>query len=204
MNIMMGIALAGAAGWNAFLPLLELGFAHKLGPHRIPLAAPFTFLSTIGGFLILLILLPIELFLDKAPRWDALNDRFGAVYRPLAGALIMVATTRGTSLPGIVAAIIGAAVAFGMHLLKIRYRRPLTPVLAGMATPVASFVEDLLAALIGFLALIAPIAGLSLLILAALLGALRRHRPRPPHNLDTDRLKVYSIVRLSVTRGHLH
>ena len=122
----------------------------QTGPHRIPLASPYTFLSTVGGFVVLLVLLPLELFLDKAPRWDALNDRFGAFYRPVDRRAYHGRDDEGTSLPGILAALIGAAVAFGMHFLKIRYRRPLTPVLAGMATPIASFTEDLLVVLVGF------------------------------------------------------
>ena len=66
-----GNGTGGAAGWNAFLPLVALAFAHRLNK-RIPIASPYTFLSSSLGLIVLLAaLLPIELFIDKAPGPDA-------------------------------------------------------------------------------------------------------------------------------------
>lgn len=169
MDIVMGMALAGAAGWNAFIPLLALAFAHRLSD-RIPIGSSYTFLSSNGGLLILLLLMPLELFGDKSPGWDARNDRLGLIYRPIAGALIMLATTQGTGLLGILAALIGAALALGMHALKIRYRHPLSSLLGGLPTPVASAGEDFVVIVVCFAALVWPIVGLILLVLAALLA----------------------------------
>lgn len=169
MNIVLGMALAAAAGWNAFLPLLALAFAHRLSG-RIPIASPWTFIASNGGLIVLLALLPVELFGDKAPGWDAQNDRLGMIYRPIAGALIMLATTKQTGLPGVLAALIGAALALGMHLLKVRYRRPLVGVMAGIPIPVASVGEDFAVALACFVALLVPVAGLALVALFALLA----------------------------------
>jgi hypothetical protein len=169
MDIVMGMALAAAAGWNAFLPLLALAFAHRLSG-RIPIASPYTFIASNGGMVVLLALLPVELFGDKAPGWDAQNDRLGMIYRPVAGALIMLATTKQTGLPGVLAALIGAALALGMHLLKVRYRRPLVGVMAGIPTPVASAGEDFAVALVCFAALLWPVVGLVLVALFALLS----------------------------------
>jgi hypothetical protein len=163
------MALAAAAGWNAFLPLLALAFAHRLSG-RIPIGSPYTFLSSNIGILVLLLLLPIELFGDKAPSIEAVNDRFGLVYRPVAGALILLATTTGTGLPGILAALIGAALALGMHLLKVRYRHPLSGVMGGIPTPVASAGEDFFVAIGAIVTLLQPIAGLAIMALAALLA----------------------------------
>jgi hypothetical protein len=164
----MGMALAAAAGWNAFLPLVALTIAHRAS-HRIPIASPYTFLSSIIGMIVLLaVLLPIELFIDKAPGPDARNDRFGVVYRPIAGALIMLATTKDTALPGVLAALIGAALALGMHLLKVGYRRPLAALYGGVLTPVASAMEDGAVLLIALIGLLAPIGGLVLAALSAL------------------------------------
>lgn len=183
MHIVMGIALAGAAGWNAFLPLLMLAFAHRLSG-RIPIDAPYTFISSVGGLIVLLALLPIELFLDKGPGWDAMNDRYAAFYRPLAGALIMLATTKGTGLPAVLAAIIGAAAAYGMHALKTRYRRPLSRILGGIGVPAASLGEDFVVALCAFLALLLPVVGVILLALAALcmwwVGGVTQRRAQQP------------------------
>src|SRR5947209_2322606 len=164
----MGMALAAAAGWNAFLPLVALAIAHRAS-HRIPIASPYTFLSsTIGLIVLLAALLPVELFIDKAPGMDARNDRFAIFYRPLAGALIMLATTRDTALPGIAAAIIGAALALGMHVLKVRYRRPLAALMSGLITPVASAMEDGAVLLITLAGLLLPVLGVILAALSAL------------------------------------
>jgi hypothetical protein len=169
VHVVMGMALASAAGWNAFLPLVALAIAHRVNNARVPIASPYTFLSSpIGLIILLVVLLPIELFIDKAPGPDARNDRFGLFYRPASGALIMLATTKDTALPGILAAIIGAALALGMHLLKVRYRRPLATIYGGVVTPVASALEDGAVLLISLIGLLAPIGGLILAALSAL------------------------------------
>jgi hypothetical protein len=162
------MALAIAAGWNAFLPLVALAIAHRANA-RVPIGSPYTFLSSpLGLIALLVVLLPLELFIDKAPGPDARNDRFGLFYRPAAGALIMLATTKDTALPGIVAAVIGATLALGAHLLKVRYRRPLATLHGGVLTPVASVMEDGAVLLISLVGLLAPIGGLILAALTAL------------------------------------
>lgn len=176
----MGLALASVAGWNAFLPLVAIALV-DLVSNRLDLHAPYATLShpIIVG-LLLALLLPVELFLDKIPGWDARNDRFGAFYRPLAGALVMAAVTQRTALPGIIAALIGAAAAFGMHTLKVRYRRPLSVILAGIVAPVASSIEDAAVLLVAIAALLLPVLGLILAVACALLvvwtGTVVRHR----------------------------
>lgn len=182
MHIVLGMALAAAAGWNAFLPLLALAFAHRLSG-RIPVGSPYTFLSSNGGLLVLLVLLlPIELFADKAPSIEKVNNRAGLIYRPVVGALIMLATTKDTGLPAIVAAVIGVALALGMHLLKVRYRHPLSGILGGMPTPIASAAEDFFVAIGAVIALLVPIVGLIIMAVGALLawwvGTVVRRRVR--------------------------
>ena len=63
-----------------------------------------------------------------------------------------------------------AALALGMHLLKVRYRRPLVGVMAGIPTPVASAGEDFAVALVCFAALLWPVIGLIVAALLALLA----------------------------------
>ncbi len=186
MAIVMGLALASVAGWNAFLPLVAIAIVGR-GGDRLGLRAPYTALShPLALVVLLVVLLPIELFLDKIPGWDARNDRIGALYRPLAGALIMAAVTQRTALPGVVAALIGAAVAFGMHTLKVRYRRPLASLLAGIVAPVASGAEDFAALFVIVAALFLPVLGFILAVAFALLAAwlgivLQRRAARAVH-----------------------
>lgn len=167
----MGLALAAMAGWNAFLPLVAVAIVGRISD-RLGLRVPYAALAQPLALIVLLIaLLPIELLLDKIPGWDARNDRVGAFYRPLAGALVMAAVTQRTALPGVVAALLGAAAAFAMHGLKVRYRRPLAAILAGVVTPVASAAEDGAALLVAVAALLLPALGLGLAIAGALLAA---------------------------------
>jgi Domain of unknown function (DUF4126) len=200
VHVAMGMALAAAAGWNAFLPLVALAIAHRAS-HRIPIASPYTFLSSTLGLIVLLAaLLPIELFIDKAPGLDARNDRVAILYRPLAGALIMLATTRDTALPGIAAAIIGAALALGMHVLKVRYRRPLASLMSGLITPVASAMEDGTVLLITLAGLLLPILGIILAALSALgiwlIGRVVRRRAA---SVATESLPVTATAPTTLT-----
>jgi len=183
VEIVTGLVLAATAGLNAFLPLVVLVMAERLG-RRVGLVAPFDLLASGGGILALLLLLPVEIFADKIPRVDVFNDRLGLVYRPLAGAVAMAAVTRGTPLSVAAAALIGGAVALAVHLLKVFYRRPLAGYQAGAVQPLASFWEDGFAAAAAVFAFVVPVGGVATLALAAsLMGwvgiALRRHTPRP-------------------------
>lgn len=179
MEIITGLALAGAAGLNAPLPLIVLAMAERLG-RRVGLVAPFEWLASGGGILALLFVLPVEIFADKIPRADVWNDRLGFAYRPLAGAVAMAAVTHGTALSLPVAALIGGGAALAVHLLKIFYRRPLAGFQAGTVQPFASFWEDTLVAAIGVFAFIVPVVGVVMLALTAALmgwiGAILRRR----------------------------
>lgn len=179
MHILMGLALAGAAGWNAFLPLIVLVFANRLSP-RGDIPAPYRALSNPFVIGALLLVLSVEIFADKIPGIDAKNDRAGAVYRPLAGAVLMAVATADMVLPGVVAAVIGAAVAFGTHLLKVRYRRRVGRVLAGLGHPVASMAEDATSAFVSVLAVLLPAVGFALAVaftaLTAWIGGSARDR----------------------------
>lgn len=169
MDVLVGLALAGAAGWNALLPLIVLAMAERLG-RRVGLVAPYDLLASTGGIIGLLLLLPVEVFGDKIPGLDARNDRFGLVYRPLAGAVAMAAVTRDTPLPALIAALMGGAVALGMHLLKVWYRHPLAQFKGGVGQSLASFWEDILCATVAVLTFVLPVAGVAMLLLAASLA----------------------------------
>jgi len=83
-----GFGLATAAGLNAYIPLLLLGVAGRLG--YADLGAPYMLLSGNAGLAVLAVLLLVELLADKVPGVDHVNDIVNTVVRPTAGGLLFV------------------------------------------------------------------------------------------------------------------
>lgn len=63
--ILTGFGLASAAGLNAYIPLLLLGVAGRLG--YADLSAPYTIRGSNAGLAVLAVLLTVELLADKVP-----------------------------------------------------------------------------------------------------------------------------------------
>lgn len=177
--ILSGVGLAGAAGLNAYIPLLALSLAGRFGfAHLNP---PYDALSSNWGLAVLLILLGIEVLADKIPGVDHVNDLVNTVIRPAAGAVLMLASA-GTLSPGLALAL-GLIVAGGVHGLKASARPLVTVSTAGIGNPVVSVGEDIAAMALSVLAFVAPVAvgilvALLLLGLLLLLRALRARRAR--------------------------
>ena len=89
-HILAGFGLAGAAGLNAWLPLLIVGLAARF-TNWITLGSPYSLLSEPIVLLILLILLGVEVFADKVPGARTVNDVIHTVIRPTAGAILFAA-----------------------------------------------------------------------------------------------------------------
>ncbi|HET8631595.1 MAG TPA: DUF4126 domain-containing protein [Thermomicrobiales bacterium] len=179
--ILSGVGLAGAAGLNAYIPLLALSLAGRFGfAHLNP---PYDALSSNWGLAVLLILLGIEVLADKIPGVDHVNDLVNTVIRPAAGAVLMLASAgAGTLSPGLALAL-GLIVAGGVHGLKASARPLVTVSTAGIGNPVVSVGEDIAAMALSVLAFVAPVAvgilvALLLLGLLLLLRALRARRAR--------------------------
>lgn len=179
--ILSGVGLAGAAGLNAYIPLLALSLAGRFGfAHLNP---PYDALSSNWGLAVLLVLLGIDALADKVPGVDHVNDLVNTVIRPAAGAVLMLASAgAGTLGPGFALAL-GLIVAGGVHGLKASARPLVTVSTAGIGNPVVSVGEDIAAMALSVLAFVAPVAvgilvALLLLGLLLLLRALRARRAR--------------------------
>ena len=79
--ILTGIGLAAPAGLNAYIPLLVLALADR-ATTRVTLHAPYDILSSNVGIAILVILLTVEVTVDKIPGVDHVNDLIQSFVTP--------------------------------------------------------------------------------------------------------------------------
>jgi hypothetical protein len=176
--ILSGFGLASAAGLNAYIPLLLLGIAGRLG--YADLSAPYTILSSTPGLVVLAVLLLVELLADKVPGVDHVNDIINTVVRPAAGGLLFVTSAGAGQLDPTLAAILGLVTAGSVHFTKAGFRPLVTATTGGLGNPVVSVIEDVLALVGTILAIFAPIL-VALFLIVLIVAALvfwRRLRAR--------------------------
>lgn len=181
MSIMTAIGLAAPAGLNAYLTLLIVGLAARF-TGLITLQPPFDLLTNTWILLLLGLLLSVEVFADKVPAIDTINDLIGTIVRPTAGAILALASTREIGLDPVLAGALGIIFAGGVHGLKATARPVVTATTGGLGNPIISMVEDIVAAAAAILTLLAPLAGFLVvvtvvaLLLAAVVALRRRLR----------------------------
>ncbi|OQY85077.1 MAG: hypothetical protein B6D41_14785 [Chloroflexi bacterium UTCFX4] len=167
--IISAFGLSAASGLNAYIPLLLVGLTARF-TDWITLAAPFDLLANEWVLGALAILLGIEFFADKIPVVDHANDVIQTFIRPAAGAILFASEAHViTSIPPVVALILGLFVAFGVHATKATARPLVTVATGGVGNPVVSAAEDVASVGMTIMALLAPI--LLLLSFIALLLA---------------------------------
>lgn len=168
LQILTSVGAAAPAGFNAYFALILVWVGSRAG--WITLTSPFDFLASTPALFVLLFLLTVEIFIDKSPSLASANDAIGTVIRPVAGALIFASTNHViTDANIVVSLVLGAAAAWGVHYFKRTSRRVWNVSSSGIAGPFASVMEDFVAGIVVILAMLAPIAGIVLLILV--LGA---------------------------------
>jgi len=164
-SVFSAFGLSASAGLNAYLPLLIVSVAAKLGVFK--LEAPFDVMKSwwvIGALVVLLI---IEMFVDKVPAVDTINDVINTLVRPAAGAILFAASANViTDLSPVISIILGLLMAGSVHVAKATARPVITATTAGVGNPVISTVEDLIAAVTSLLAVLLP----GLILLVAALG----------------------------------
>ncbi len=172
--------LSSSAGLNAYIPLLIVALLARFTP-LIELGAPWHLLTNGWIIALLSILLLIEIFADKIPAVDSINDVIQTFVRPTAGAILFAATTQqSVHLHPVLAMACGVVLAGGVHAVKAGARPVLTATTGGVANPIVSTLEDVVATVTSFVAVIFPylvLAWLALCIVLALL-ILRWRRTR--------------------------
>ncbi len=149
------MTLAGAAGLNAYIPLLIVAvLAHAQVIHLHP---PFDMLSEWWVIGVLVVLLAIEVVVDKVPGADHVNDVIQTIVRPAAGAVLFAANSGiVTDISPVLAIIVGLLTAGVVHGGKVVARPAINVSTAGIGAPVVSFVEDVVSVVGSVLAVLAP------------------------------------------------
>jgi hypothetical protein len=176
--ILTGIGLAAPAGLNAYIPLLALALADR-ATSRVTLHAPYDVLSSNLGIAILIVLLTIEITVDKIPGVDHINDLIQSVVRPAAGAIAAVAATGGVVMinPAIMV-LVGVVLAGSVNAVKVTTRPAVTLGTAGILNPVVSLVEDAVAVMASLVAIFLPFLVIPFLALFAVSSILLLRRVR--------------------------
>src|SRR5690349_14280166 len=166
-GILSGFGLASSAGLNAYIPLLLLGIAGRLG--YADLNAPYDLLSSNVGLGVLVILLAIEVLADKIPGVDHVNDVINTVIRPAAGAVLFLSSNGSGTLNPALAGLLGILTAGSVHVTKATARPVVTVTTGGLGNPIVSIIEDVLALVGSLLAIFAPLL-VGLFLIALVLG----------------------------------
>jgi hypothetical protein len=176
--VLTGIGLAAPAGLNAYIPLLVLALADR-ATTRVTLTAPYDVLSSNLGIAILIVLLTVEVAVDKIPGVDHINDLIQSFVRPAAGAIAAVAATGGvvTINPAIMV-LVGVVLAGSVNAVKVTTRPAVTVGSAGILNPVVSVAEDAVAVLASVAAIFVPFLVILFLALFAVSSILLLRRVR--------------------------
>lgn len=186
IQVLAGISLAACCGLRAFLPPFVLGLGVRLGLPELVLGGPvvlsdeFSWLASTPALVVFGAAVVAELLADKIPVVDHMLDLVQTLIRPLAGALVVAASlTALEPLPAtVVGLVVGGSLAGGVHAAKSNLRFLSTAGTAGVATPVVSFAEDVVATAGSLLAVKAAIVAASLLLLAGAVAGLLALRLR--------------------------
>lgn len=183
-TILSGFGLAGAAGLNAYIPLLILGIANRLG--YADLNAPYNVLGSNVGLGVLAVLLAVEVLADKVPGVDHVNDIINTLVRPAAGGALFLSSNGAGTLNPVLAGLLGLLVAGGVHATKATARPLVTATTGGVGNPIVSVIEDVISVIGALLAIFAPILVaiflLVLIIVAVYVWRRRRARRAVAHD----------------------
>jgi uncharacterized membrane protein len=177
-----GIALAATAGMRAFLPLLVIGIAARLGRYEI--SEGYRWLGSDAALIVFGIAVVAETLADKLPLVDHALDTVQTVIKPAVGT--MAAAAMFVQLPPfeatVVGLLVGGTVATTVHLVKSKVRLASSLTTGTLLNPILSFVEDVVATVVAAVAILAPL--LALVFIALLAGFVfhqvhKRFRPPP-------------------------
>lgn len=178
LNLFTAFGLSTSAGLNAYLPLLLVALLARF-TDLITLKRPWDTLESWWVIGVLVVLLLIEIFVDKVPAVDSINDGIQTFIRPVAGAVLFAASAGviGETHP-VLAMICGLLVAGSVHAVKATARPIVTGTTGGTLNPVVSTAEDVLSLTVALLAILVPLLGVLLLLIVLLWFIRRRQRRR--------------------------
>jgi hypothetical protein len=178
MDLLTGIGLAAPAGLNAYIPILAVAVAQRVGV--LSLAEPWNLLGEWWVIALAGVLFLVEVVADKIPAVDSANDAVQTVVRPAAGGLLFAATSSAAlDVHPAVLVVCGVVLAGGVHAAKATARPAVNASTAGAGAPLLSTLEDILAAAMSLAAVLVPVlVAVGLIALVAFLVWMRRRRAR--------------------------
>jgi hypothetical protein len=184
-QLAMGFALAACVGLRAFLPLFIAGLAARNG--NVDLGASFQWMESTPALVVFGSAVVFEILADKIPLLDHALHAAEAFVKPAAATILAASLlTNLDPLTAITLGLIGGGtVAGAVHALKGTARIASTATTGGLANPLLSLVDDVLATAGTLLAFVVPLLAVLLLLVLAALGLwiYRRRRvsaARPP------------------------
>jgi hypothetical protein len=176
-SLLAAFGLSGAAGLNAWIPLLAAGLLDRAG--QLQLAEPYDAIATTPGLIVLGVLFVLDFVGDKVPAIDHMLHAIGTVVHPASGAIVFAGPTEApTDIPSVILFALGATVAGSLHATRATIRPASTTLTAGAGNPVLSFGEDVSSAVLSVVAVLAPLLGVLMLIVVAAVAVLWWRRIR--------------------------
>jgi Domain of unknown function (DUF4126) len=162
-SVLAAFGLSGAAGLNAWVPLLGTGILQRTG--AIDLDDPYDVLGTNAALAIMAVCFVLDFVGDKIPAIDHVLHVIGGVIAPVSGAVVFAGQTESVNDIAVVASLVaGALVAEGVHAGRASIRPVSTAGTGGAGNPVLSFGEDVVSVLLTAVAFIAPLIAFLLVI----------------------------------------
>jgi hypothetical protein len=178
LALLTGVAIAAACGLRAFLPLLLLGGAARLG--WIQLQPAVDWMQSDHALWALGIATGLEIAGDKIPVVDHALDVVGTVLRPAAAWFGTFAVLHAWPTPwSQLAALALGGVTLLVHGAKAKTRLGSTALTAGHANPLLSVLEDVTSAVTMVIAFLAPVLALVLVVAVLIVLARRAQRTAP-------------------------
>lgn len=187
-SIALGIALAAAAGFRVFLPLLVTSVAAYTG--HLQLSESFAWLGSVPAMATLAIATIAEILAYYIPIVDNLLDTLTTPAALVAGTVLSAAVM--TDLPPIVkwsAAVIAGGGAAGLtQSVTAMLRAKSTAFTGGIGNPVVATAETGSALVVSGLAILAPLVAIAAVVFLFWFGAraMRRVLSRPRTRRDPD------------------
>jgi hypothetical protein len=163
-NIATAFGLSTSAGLNAYLPLLVVALTARY-TSLITLNEPWDAMTSGWVILALVVLLLVEVTVDKIPGVDTANDLIQTVGRPAAGAILFAANSGAVGeVHPVLALIAGLVLAGGVHALKTVSRPVVTATTGGLGNWAVSIAEDVVAFITAVLSILVPFLVMFLIV----------------------------------------
>ncbi|KQR04707.1 DUF4126 domain-containing protein [Deinococcus sp. Leaf326] len=154
-GLLSSLGLSGAAGLNAYIPLLVVGLLTRAGVMN--LAQPFDLLANPWVLLAVAVVGALDFVGDKIPGVDHVLHLVGGVVNTAAGAVLFASQAGVADVPPALKLALGLVVAGGVHATRAAVRPVATATTGGLGNPVVSAAEDASSLGLSVLAVFAPI-----------------------------------------------